>query len=54
MKKKFMVAQLKPNILINTMLNEVEKHNKAISKVADILSKLVSNPHQFIIEDKTP
>lgn len=42
------------NIFINTMLYNKEKYDKAMSKVAGIISKLVANQHQPIIKRKTP
>lgn len=49
-----MATQLTLNILINTMLRREERHDKAMSKAAGIISKLVSNQHQPIIEGNTP
>ncbi len=43
-----------PNILINTMLYMEEKHDKAMSKAASIISKLILDQHQPIIKGKTP
>lgn len=51
--KSFTVVQLMPNILINTMLYREERHNKVMSKVAEIISKLMSDQHQPIIKSKT-
>lgn len=52
--KGFTNAQLKPQILINARMHDEEKYDLAISKSAGILSKLVSDQHQPIIEGKTP
>ncbi len=52
--KGFTAAQLMPYILINTMLHEEKKYDKAMSKAAGIISKLVSDQHQPIIKGKTP
>lgn len=41
MKKEFTATQLITNILINIMLYGKKKHDKAMSKVACIISKLV-------------
>lgn len=54
MKKGFTSVQLTSQILINSMMQDEEKYNLVISKAAGILSKLVSNQHQPIIESKTP
>lgn len=51
--KKFIAAQLTPNIFINTMLHGEKKHDKTMSKAAGIIFKLVSDQHQPIIERKT-
>ena len=53
-KKGFTAAQLSPNILITTMLHNEEKHDKGMSKAAGIISRLVADQHQPIIEGKTP
>ncbi len=50
----FQVNQLKPNILINMLVQGEEKHNLGLSKAVGILSKLVSHALQPIIENKTP
>ena len=50
----FQNNQLKPNILINMLVQEEEKHHLAVSKAGGILSKLISDALQPIIEDKTP
>ena len=52
--KGFAKAQLKPNILINALIHDEEKYDLAMSKAAGILSKLVADQHQPIIESKTP
>lgn len=52
--KGFTNAQLKPNILLNALMHDEEKYDIAMSKSAGILSKLVSDQHQPIIEGKTP
>lgn len=52
--KGFTDAQLKPNILLNALMHDEEKYDLAMSKSAGILSKLVSDQHQSIIEGKTP
>ena len=39
----FQNNQLKPNILINMLVQEEEKHHFAVSKAGDILSKLISD-----------
>ena len=52
--KRFTNAQLKPNILINALMHDEEKYDLAMSKSAGILSKLISDQHQPIIEGKTP
>lgn len=52
--KGFTNAQLKPNILLNALMHDEEKYDLAMSKSAGILSKLVSDQHQPIIEGKTP
>lgn len=52
--KGFTNAQLKPNILINALMHDEEKRDLAMSKASGILSKLVADQHQPIIEDKTP
>lgn len=52
--KGFTNAQLKPQILINALMHDEEKYDLAMSKSAGILSKLVSDQHQPIIEGKTP
>lgn len=46
--------QLKPNILINMLVQEEEKHSLAVAKAGGILSKLISDALQPIVEDKTP
>lgn len=43
-----------PNILINTMLYSKEEYNKVMNKAINIISKLVTDPYQSIIEGKTP
>lgn len=53
MEKRFISAQLISQILINSMIQDEEKYNLAMSKATDILSKLVSNQHQSIIKGKT-
>ena len=52
--KGFTYAQLKPNILINAIMHDEEKYNRAMSQSAGIISKLASNQHQPIIEGKSP
>lgn len=52
--RNFPNNQLKPNILINMLVQEEEKHNLAVAKAGGILSKLISDALQPIIEDKTP
>lgn len=52
--KGFTNAQLKPNILINALVHDEEKYDLAVSKAAGILSKLVADQHQPIIEGKPP
>ncbi len=54
MEKEFTETQLNSQILINTMIRDKEKYDLAMSKATGILSKIVSNQHQQIIEDKTP
>lgn len=53
-KKGFTAVQLSPNILITTMLHHAEKYDKRMSKAAGIISRLVADQHQPIIEGKTP
>lgn len=53
-KKGFTAAQLTPNIFINTMLYGKEKYDKSMSKAEGIISKLVSDQQQPIIERNTP
>ncbi len=53
-KKGFSNAQLNPDILINVMMHDEEKYNLAMSKAAGIISKLVADQHQPIIEGKSP
>lgn len=43
MKKKFTITKLIPDVFINTILHKKEKHDEVISKVAGIISKLVSD-----------
>lgn len=52
--KEFTNTQLKPNILINALMHDEEKYDLAMSKSVGILSKLISDQHQPIIEGKTP
>lgn len=46
--------QLKPNILINSLIHKEEKHTLVMGKAGGILSKLISNALQLIIKGKTP
>ncbi len=50
----FQQNQLKPNILINMLIQDEEKHNLGLAKAVGILSKLVSDALQPMIENKTP
>ena len=52
--KGFTNTQLKPNILINAIVHEEKKNNLAMSKAASIISELLSDPNQPIIEGKSP
>ncbi len=52
-KKELTNAQLKPNILINAMIHDEKKYDLARSKAAGIISKLVADQHQPIIEGKS-
>ena len=53
LKKAFLNAQLKPQIIINILMYDEEKYDLAMSKAVGILSKIVSNQHQPIIESKS-
>lgn len=50
----FQNNQLKPNILINMLVQDEEKHNFGLAKADNILSKLVSDALQPMIKNKTP
>ena len=52
--KRFTNVQLTLNILINAMMHDEEKYDLAMSKAAGIISKLVADQHQPIIERKSP
>ncbi len=54
MEKGFTEAQLTSQILIHTMIRDEEKYDLVMSKATGILSKIVSDQHQPIIEGKTP
>ena len=54
LEKGFLNAQLKPQIIINALMHDEEKYDLAMSKAAGILSKIVSDQHQPIIEGKSP
>lgn len=41
------------NIFIKAILYKKQKYNKLMSKVVDIISKVISNQYQYIIKDKT-
>lgn len=46
--------QLKPIILINSLMHEEEKYTLAMGKAGGILSKLISDALQPIVKGKTP
>lgn len=50
----FQNNQLKANLLINMLVQEEDKHHLAVAKTRGILSKIISDSLQPIIEDKTP
>ena len=50
----FTNAQLKPQMIISALMHDEEKYDLAMSKAAGILSKIVSDQHQPIIEGKSP
>ena len=52
--KGFTNAQLKVQIIIYALMHDKEKYDLAMSKAAKILSKIVSDQHQPIIEGKSP
>lgn len=54
LEKGFLNAQLKPQIIINALMHDEEKYDLAMSKASGILSKIVSDQHQPIIEGKSP
>lgn len=54
MDRGFQNNQLKPKILINMLVQDEEKHNLGLAKAIGILSKLVSDALQSMIENKTP
>ncbi len=49
-----MNEQLRPQILIQSLIHDEENYDLAMSKSISILSKLVADQHQLIIEGKTP
>ena len=51
--KGFTNRQLKPNILINTMMHDEKKYDLAMNTAAGMISKLVADQHQPIIEGKS-
>lgn len=51
--KGFINEELRLQILIQSLMYEKKKYDFAINKFTDILSKLVVNQYQLIIEDKT-
>lgn len=51
--KEFMNEELRPQILIYSLMYDEEKYDLAMSKSAGILSKLVANQYQQIIKGKT-
>lgn len=50
----FTNKKLKSQILIYFLIYDKEKYNLAMSKSADILSKLIANQYQPIIKGKIP
>lgn len=50
----FTANQLRPNILINVLMHKEERYNVGIGKAGGILSKLVADAFQPIIENQTP
>ncbi len=50
--KEFTNEELRPQILIQSLMHDEEKYDLAMSKFVGILSKLVANQHQPIIEGK--
>ena len=54
LEKIFLNLQLKPQIIINALMNDKKKYDLAISKAAGILLKIIFDQHQSIIEGKSP
>ncbi len=52
--KGFTNKELRSQILIQSLMHDEEKYDLVMSKSVGILSKLVADQHQPIIEGKTP
>lgn len=52
--REFTNNQLEPNTLINALMHKEEKHLLAMSNARELLSKLISDSLQLIIEGKMP
>lgn len=49
-----MNKELRPQMLIYSLIHDEKKYDLAMSKLAGILSKLVANQYQVIIKGKIP
>lgn len=50
--KRFTIEEFRPQILIQFLIHNEEKYDFIINKSVDILSKLVADQYESIIEDK--